>query len=192
MKNLTILIVSVLFSSCINPISFWFPPDVPHQVENGRIVYYLRPGGNDNGQGDAKAPMGSLQAAFNRIRTSWRDDDLGKSFLFKVAEGTYTPGRGLVSEGFYGAFLDTVIHSDGSYIMDVEISFGWPSSFEGVTDRPIVLDGQSKVDKVLVFRHGGVEEIIDPLSPAQFDLPGGWKLTLTGLGNLTVTGAKVP
>lgn len=186
MKKILLGLLPLVLTSCINPISFWFPPDLPFTKEGDRIVYFIRPGGNDSGKGDAANPMGSLQAAFNRIRTSWRDDNLGKKFTFRVAGGTYTPGQGLTSQGLYGAFLDTSIHSDGTFIMDVEISFGWNATFN-LQDTPVQLNGRGQVAKVLVFRVGGVENTITGASPPDWLIAGGWHLALKGLNLLTVT-----
>lgn len=194
-KILILLASALLFGSCINPWSFWFPPDVPHQMEGDRIVYYIAPGGDDKAQGDAGAPMGSLQAAFNRIRTVWRDDDLGQRFLFRVKPGTYTPGRGLVSEGKYGALLSTRIHNDGGFIMNIRIEF------LGTSENPGILDGQGRVESVFVFQAGQTDyrlagTFFSPAVPGQIadgstneetvSLPGGYVLEISGLDNLTI------
>lgn len=190
---LTALILSL--ASCINPWSFWFPPDVPYQLEGDRILYYISPEGHDKAQGDASAPMGSLQGAFNRIRTEWRDNDLGKKFLFRVKPGTYVPGRGLVSSGKYGALLSSRIHNDGSAVMDIRLEF------LGTPANPVILDGQGQVESVFVFQTGSGDYALSgtsfsPVIPGQtadgdsnseqVSLPGGYQASFAGLDHLTV------
>jgi len=148
-KISVLLAFSWMLTSCINPLSVWFPPDVSHVLETdasgGQVItIYVAPWGSDSGSSSKVKPLKTLQGAINRSRVDYREDNLAKKIRIYVAGGTFEPGKGLPLEANYGVWVSSTTHlMDSFYDTEYEISFGWDMAFQAQSNaHPTLIKGK--------------------------------------------------